>query len=233
MYGLDNNKKRKYALVVMAVVLVVLVAMFVNRGSGIDVAPEEGSSTDYSAQARIVGGEELIKQLGGVGQYDSLGADLLVFGRKSFSEYRDHPTKVVGFELTSKNITKKDNKVEFEGRYGANKHKIAVVVTPLKNGRIHASITDKKTNTNIDAQLPSNTARDQFIGTLPVQKDVYSVSYVPATDSFLITLFEDGPANQAAAEKFLVTALTTNDLSQEKYQIVIPASAGGGSPIGQ
>jgi hypothetical protein len=86
------------------------------------------------------------------------------------------------------------------GRYGATKNRIEVTVRLLKNNRISLQITDTKTDRNIDDSLASNTQRNQFIGTLPIEKPNYVIEYVNSSDSFSVNVFDGSEYDAAVAE---------------------------------
>lgn len=203
--GILKNRRFQLLLSALGVVLFVLVIVFVARGGEeIDAPPEEGSSLDYSNQARIIDNKDLVQKLGGVDQYDFLTKDLFVFGKKTFGKYVQEPSRVVGFAISGE-PKEKDGTVSFGGRYGAGKDEIQVSVKLLNFRRIKTSITNNKTGVNIDNQLPSNSKDNQFIGGLPFSNELYKVEYNPSVNSFTITALSRDPTVRTQATEYILS----------------------------
>lgn len=208
-----NSKFPIKNLLLVGSVIAVLVTIGVLSSGGranIDT-PDEGSSIDYSTQVRMVNGKDLLYAIGGVRPYDFLGKDLFTFGKVGYTKYKSGG--VIGFEVTS-NLKEDGNTINFSGRFGATDNKIDVTVKTLKNDRIHTSITDTVTKLNIDDELPSNTIRNQFIGSLPLNDKRYSIEYMRSKDSFLINIF-NSKENLKLAEQALMDGLEIKSLESE------------------
>ena len=226
--ALKNN--RRIVLVVVGILILLGLAYSTNKSNSLDSLPEEANSAEYSRQVVMLGGSELLRELGGVKQFDYIRADLYYFGKKKLPGYSGESSVIIGFEVTSK-IMSKDGIVSFEGKYGSSKHKILVSVSLLRNERVKTSIVDDRNKDQINDQLPSNSAINQFIGTLPTQGDAYEISYGGRGDDILISVFEDTPENINAVKDRLKSAASNGDISQINYKILIPTSASEGSPI--
>ena len=116
--------------------------------------------------------------------------------------------------------------IRFKGRYGALKNTITVEVTLLKKERIKISITDTKTKQNIDGELSSNSVRNQFIGTLPLEKDGYSIDYQTNSDTFLITSYDGSANTKSLAENYLMNSLKESSLKNIRYTYLVTRSSG-------
>jgi hypothetical protein len=159
------------------IVLLWLVFAWGGNAQDIDVLPEEEiTAIDITTQAYINNPGDLAIKLGSVEEYDSLASDLHVFAKKNFSVYNEAADRVVGFRL-NKSSVKSGDVVSFSGRYGASKDRIDVKITLLKNDRIKTSITNTKTNKNFDGDLPSNSRRNQFLASLPIDEQDYRIDY--------------------------------------------------------
>ncbi len=203
---MDIIKNRRFQLIVgfvVVVVVIVMIGLLTSGGEEIDVLPEEGSSLDYSEQAKFVDSKDLAQNLGGVDQYDSLTKDLFVFAKKTFALYTTEPQRVVGFSILG-DIEKEDSVVRFSGRFGAAKDKIDVVVNLLNNRRLKVSITNTKTNQNVDSELLSNSKINQFIGSLLFTNDLFKIEYNPSTNSFTITAHSKDPSVRKQATDYIV-----------------------------
>jgi len=220
---LNNTKYKKFLIAgFAALLLIILINSLRSKDLAIDVA-SEGTSTNYSSQANINNGEELLKTIGDLRTYDKVSSDIFTFAQAAYEEYANQPSKVVGFRVDRK-INKKDKSITFTGRYGAVDHKISVNINLLSNRRYKISITDLKTKLNIDSDLKSNSKRNQFIGILPVSADDYSIDYDGAGDGFIISLYpeESTRLNEAytAAESRILSGLGIGSLSDEKVDII-------------
>ena len=197
---------------VAILVLATVVLFGSTRKEKIDFIPIEGEDVDYSSQVNLVADENLVSALGGVAEQDRLSSDLYVFAKTAYSKYSDFGQNVIGFK-TSK-IVSEDGEVMIEGRFGATKNKILVVVKPLNHSMINSSITDSETELNIDSMLPSNTKRNQFIGTLPIEKPNYVIEYVEETDDFTVNIF-NGAQSSEEVNLVLKEGLGTDNLESE------------------
>ncbi len=220
-----SNRKRLIIFALVALIVITFLAIL-GRREKIDTPPEEGTAADYTTQARVIGGEELFVELEGDARYDSFIEDLFVFGEKNYEEYKNSD-KVIGFKLDDK-PKREGEELVFTGKYGSSGNTISIRLQKLPNSRLKTQITDTKSGVNIDAELPSNSPRNQYIATLPVQSATYAISYHLAQDSFIIDLYDGSTASRTAAEAALAAGLKQPDLSKETVRIVKPTSGGEG-----
>lgn len=191
----------KISMIVVSVVLFfVLIFVFAGSSQDIDQYPEEGSAVDYSKLARIINGEELVQKIGGLTQYEQLAQDLRFFALKRYPTYQEK--EVIGFEITSP-VEVQDNTLSFEGRYGSGDSDVKVDVTKLNNERIKSSILDSS-GINLDSELPSASAYNQFLASLPVARENFTYSYLQGdiTKDVLVTMqmFDRSLIDQALDE---------------------------------
>lgn len=226
--NLTQRNKQTILAVLGVIVLFGVLWMFSPRSNTIDDVPE-GTSTNPDSQAVITDGEDLVQALGGVDAYDFLQYDLFFFAKTAYASYQDQES-TVGFAVKS-DIKNEDGAVIFYGTFGSVDNKITIVVKPLRNDRINVSITDTKTNLNIDTFLPSNNRRDQFIGTLPLTSDTYTIDYDSRSDGFIISLYPETLAAINAAydeaEAKLKEGLGVTSLAEEIVQVSRPGSSFG------
>lgn len=161
---------------------------FYPKKEAVDSRPFEGTSNDYTSSARIVGGEELFREIGGGQRYDSLARDLFVFGKSQIDDYKKADA-IVGFEIKSA-LTVRSNEIDFSGNYGSSKDRILVKLIKRPNGRLTSSIKNEKTGVSIDQDLPSNSKRNSFIATLPLIDQNYTIEYLAQEDIILISIYE-------------------------------------------
>ena len=198
------------------------IGIIMNSGSDIDKLPEEGYSVNYTTQARIVNGEELFRMLEGADKYDAFSKDLQLFAKTAYTSYKEDPGKVIGFQIAS-DISDTGDKISFTGNYGSTKNKISIAITLQKHNRIHVSITDEKTKLNLDEELPSNSKRNTFIATLPVNAANYVLDFNDSGNSFSIELLPEDPASidqeYVDASEVLKKGLGISDIKQETVDI--------------
>lgn len=218
---MDDQKRKKrilYLSIAGFIILLLLVLVSTNKKNDIDVLPEEVSSINYSDKAVIKNSKLLLPSLGSTVRYELLAKDLYYYGKNSYDSYKKDKA-VIGFEVTS-DIKKNGDSLSFEGHFGANNNKILVVVKKLNNLRLYTTITNNKTEKNLDTSLPSNNKRNQFIATLPIAKDNFSISYDSSTDSFTLNLHEGTSAVLDKAGEYLASSIGVKDISHENVNFI-------------
>lgn len=226
--NLTQRNKQTILVVVVLIAFFGVLWTFAPRNAGVDTPPE-GTSTNPDTQAVMTNGEEVIKAVGGVDEYDFLKYDLFFFAKTAYAAYQG-TDETVGFVIKS-DVKNVDGTVRFDGQFGSVENKISVAVRVLRNDRISVSITDTETKLKIDEFLPSNTKRNQFIGSLPLSTEAYSIDYEEDTDGFIISLYSETLAATNAAydeaEQKLKEGLGVADLSEEIVQVSRPSSSFG------
>ena len=209
------------AFIIAGLVVFCLFAFIVGRSRNADNGLAK--TTEYApsdAPAIMNDSEDLYRLIDNDGQFTALREDLGVFGRKNVKNYKSNKVTDVIFSIKNK-ATSKDNKISVEGKYKESKDTIAITLTKLNNDRAYVSITDKKTKISIDSELPSNSKRNQFIGSLPLKKDNYSISYLKATDEFFVAINSGDLATvEATALIELKSRLGISSLQTENVTIV-------------
>lgn len=204
---------KKSALVIGVIAFLLLCFIFLGfSNERIDYLPNDAVDADYSNQVNLISEENIVALLGGVQHKQMLAEDLYVFAKTGYATYTTNPPEAIGFKLSS--IKTVDNKIELEGRFGATKNKIIASILPLQHGMIASSITDTESGLNIDKSLPSNSVRNQFIGSLPLETSEYVIDYVPDTDGFSVNIFNSSQ-NQEKAQEALKTGLGITTLALE------------------
>ncbi len=221
---LSNLLKDRRILIALFIIIGLFVAGSLLKSDSLDIdKAEEGTNADYSTQANIENGEELIHALKSVRTFEALSADIRTFAVTAYEIYSEKPTGVVGFIVTS-DIKNDNNDINFEGRYGAVSNRIAIKISLLSNQRFSLSITDTKTGLSFDQYLVSNSKRNQFIGTLPKTGEDFAIDYDGDGDGFIISLYptEGAKISQAYANAAdqIKTALGTDNLDNERLNII-------------
>ena len=211
-----KNPNVRTALIVVGflglAILLILANDTIRRGS--DNASE---FTPTDSPAVLVNGEELYTQIDDGYQFDNLRKDLATYGRSTIDKYKSGNVTEVVFEITN-DSTKDGDDISFEGKYEESGDLIGVELTKLPNSRLKLSITNRATGTNINNSLSSNTKRNQFAATLPIDKDDYSIEFYVPSESFVIKLYD--PETEGNARQIIITGLGTSDLSGEAISVV-------------
>lgn len=225
---MNENKKLKLLIVGVFVLMLIFGAIIISlvNNKDIDSPAVDGIGLSPNGRANIIGGTEILEAIGDLDAYDNLGADLYVFAKPAYAKYATDPNPIIGFDASSVQVNGPN--ISFKGRYGASKNKVEVVVDLLKNKRFKISITDTKTGLNIDDRLPSNSKRNAFIGTLPINYPEYTIDYSYINDKFTITLYDEGPATKESALKTISDQVTDSVLSESEYNIIVPSWVTGG-----
>jgi hypothetical protein len=199
------------ALLVVGILLLIISSSVFNRQS-VDDFPEDGAGIDITSQALIVNGEELLDSLGSAAALENYSKDLYSFGITAYEPYRNNETDLVGFEVLK--VENAEDEILVTGKYGSSNNEIYSTIKPLKHNRLNVSITDTKTELNIDDVLPSNTKLNSFIGTLPVRGTNYEIDYFSDSDAFFINVFNTPNGNNEAE------TVIKNAIGEEKFNEV-------------
>jgi hypothetical protein len=219
---LNKNQKGATRIYLLAAIIAATIVLFIigtirnsdNRvGTGVEYTPSDGPAIMNES-------EDLYRLINNDSQFNYLKEDLAYFGRATIDDYTSGKEPGVIF-VVDKNARKNGEQITFEGKFEKSKDTIVVTITKLHNGRIKSSVVNKKTNKNLDAELPSNSKRNQYVGSLPLAKDGFTVGFLEKSDEFFITL--DGVSvstEQSAAISELTTVLGIQDLSNENVTFV-------------
>lgn len=219
----DGFKKKLIVIGSLAVILLIFMLALnslKNKTDGDVAGPEDGAFLEYKNQPFL--------PLDSVDGNDQLKNDLAYYARKTLPNYGYEKQPGVVFTLTTDPIVNGMN-VSFKGKFKGVKDNISVSYEKLNNERIKTSVKNDKTGKSIDSELPSNSARNIFISSLPINTTQYSIVY-NEEGSIDVNVFNN-IAGQAAALDALKAGLKTNDLSREKYNLmVVPATIEESSP---
>ncbi len=193
-----TEKYRNFIVVVILIALLTFtlgVFVFTRSEEPIDVI-YEGSSLEKN-QVSIKDGEEIFREVGGFEAYDRISEELYVFAKSAYEKYSHEAFPVIGFAVSDVD-TSED--IKFSGNFGANNNSIEVVVKQLKSDRINISITDLKTDLNIDEFLNANNQRNSFIGSTPIETEGYVIEYLEDQDIFTVNVFNNSDNYNEAIE---------------------------------
>jgi len=200
-----NPVNKRFLVLAGAAVVIILVIIFGSqKNAGIKPG---GEYISPDTPAFLVYKKDTYKPLSTNGANNLLAKDMAYFARTKFPAYDPEKQPGITFTLTSDPV-KNNGTVEFEGKYEKVKDVIKVSVTELENNRIKTSITNTKTGTNMDSELPSNSKTNTFIGSLPVFTNDYLVYYSLTTNKITVLLYGDyNEARKAEALKVVSDAL--------------------------
>lgn len=230
---MDSQKpfvKKIMPFVVGLFVAILIFSLAFRESVNLDIPPYDADALvpDYSKSVVLWGGEDLFPLIGSFNSYDSLREDLFVFGKLAYEPYKTNLIKNVGFEIDKKSLKKELKTISFKGRYGSSKNKIQVIVSLLNNRKIKTSIVDTKTSQNFDNDLPSNNSFHQFIGTLPLDTDNYSISYSIDNSKIVIRLNRNEITFKDEALLFLKEKVGSKYINEKNIAIFYPVQVGVG-----
>lgn len=215
-YNTKTLKKIAIGFGVFVVICIIAALLSLTNKESIDQRPEEGTDADYSQQARIVNGEKLFVELEGGDRYDYFARDIKEFAKR-FEEYSEKP--VTGFEITS-DLEVDGSVIKFDGKYGSVNNKISVTLEKLNNQRLKTSITDSSSNVTVDDDtLPSNSLRNQFVATLPLDSPYCTVTFVVDGEIINAELKSLNEADKAACDQFILQQTGGKDIG---YSSIVP-----------
>jgi hypothetical protein len=114
--------------------------------------------------------------------------DLAKFARNTLPELSD-PNTLLGFTFND-GFEEAGNVYTFTGKFYSVEDTIQLVVTTLDQGAIKLSITNKDDGQNIDDFLNLNGAKNEFIETLPIESDYYSIRYLKSQDKIVAAFYK-------------------------------------------
>jgi hypothetical protein len=199
-------------LIVVISFLLLFFSFMGGGGSKIDSAPYENENPNNSRMAIMSNGDELFDVLGNATSYDYVSSDLFLFAKTAYLKYSDEKQSL-GFMVSS--VSQKNGVIYVSGRFGATNNEIKIVIEKLKKNRIKLQITDEKTKLNIDNLLDSNSSKNQFIGSLPLDESGFTITYLDDKDTFLVNVFNSSE-NYEKAVSLIRTTLGEDVFSQQK-----------------
>ncbi len=230
-----SANKKKYVTIAAALILVYAIALVASisiksQKPNIDTWPKESTQEDFTKVARIYEGSTILEDIGGQNQYGAFTRDLKVYAQSNFPEYADE-TKIVGFIIKGK-IKKSGATLSFHGEYGASADRIDVTIIKQNNTRISSSIVDSKTKHNIDEALPSNSALDTYISTLPLYNNNYSVEFDNDSQKITVYQYERNPDIATAIQDDLKKQLG-DSYDQDMFLFLFPPASDSSEPTDQ
>ena len=189
------------------IIFVVVIVLTIFRGKEPLPGPEYDPSPKNVSIYDKDGG---LYKFFGSRKFDALQIDL----RAHFDSFVENDNKSVAFNVSKKSID--GITVSISGSYGRGLKSTEVIVKNVSNDRLEVTITTG--NKVSKDSLPSNSGRNQFIATLPIDYNVFRISYLPDTDKILVT-YENVTL---AVAKQRVTAYLSNikevDFTKEDIQ---------------
>lgn len=196
-----------------------------NLGKGLEYSETTGS-------ALFKGGEDLYTIIGSDKVFTALKNDIAVFGRNTIDEYFTGSLKDIVFIVDKKSVKKNDQTISFSGAFKAQNRQTSVTIELKKNNKFYLSITGPDEE-NIDSTLPSNSRRNQFIGSLPIEKSGFIIDHVSSLDSFTLTITSGLDSDASLAVEELKSGLGVETLIGEPYSIITPPGTGDNPGIAE
>lgn len=223
---LHNEKGKinpKFIALFLLLATLIIVGLLNGGDKGVGVGKEY---EDPLGPAVIVNSQELFKELDSEHQFNSIRNDLTYFANKHIDKYKNGDTEI---NFIISDLNKKDDFIFIEGKYSKSKNKILLKIKELNFGKVSITIEDSKSRTKETSNLPSNSIRNQYIGSLPYKSsDGYTISYTESDDSFYISINEgyDTAMISKVALSQIISQLDVDSLDNEKYKIAYWDSSG-------
>jgi hypothetical protein len=217
---MDINLKRFLILAGLVVCSIFLAYLGYLRNSDRGV----GTSVEFSQPAGpaiMNNSEVLYNNINSDARFTKLRDDIAYFGRSTINTYRTGEVIDIVFVVTASKV--ENDVITFEGYYEENKDNIIASVTIKNFDQIYTTLTNSVNDANIDSELPSNTTFNQFVGSLPITKDYYNITYDPATGSIIVTLYTRDTKLADAADTDIINALGVTSLDAIAVEYIFPA----------
>lgn len=142
-----------------------------------DIAPPDSG-------AFLVYEDSVYSPFGSFKADDAIRDDIAFFANQTVEAY-ESPVDVGVVFIVDKYEPVKNNIISFSGKFSEAKGTATVTAERLPYDIVKVSISWE--GRNIDDQLPSASAKNQYIATLPIEEKTYQIAYSPDTDQFIIT----------------------------------------------
>ncbi len=182
-------------------------------GTGDKFSPKDGP-------ALITNSTTLYNQMGDADRFKALAIDLSYFARTALNTYKEGRYNDITFTVDSDSVLDGET-IAFSGSFGEEKGTVDVVVTLKNYGKITSDI--RKNAVEINAQLPSNSKRNQLIGILPITQELYAIDYLESLDKFSIQMYSKQKSDQNKALNQLESSLGVA-LKKDQYSLTVPIS---------
>lgn len=222
---MENQGKNKFVeiirenrvLVVIGLVFITISILLFWLGGRSDKTTPTGDLPSKDSPAFMVYKDDTYRPFGSNAVDNLIRADLAYFARNQMEEY--NPDKNPGVVFEVKKFEKDgDNKISITGKYELVKGDVKITAERLKYDRANISISWK--NISIDDQLPSADERNKFVGTLPIEKGVYSIRFQTLRDVIVVTFMPGYTvADVDEAEKIIKDGLPEEDARKVVYSI--------------
>lgn len=206
----------KKLLVIGVLVVVGIAAIFIGlRGRD----PNAGKSIEYSdptGPAILNNSESLYETVGNSKSIDSF--------RKGLGEYSRNTLKIDSTDIVFvvSDATRVNNTVTVEGKFSGYKDLIIATIEIKNNGIIELKIENSKKDELTSTELTVNNKEDQFIGSLPVERDAYYLSYSTADSLYIVELKEYIENANELVEKDFEANIGRTPVRYEEYIILPP-----------
>lgn len=187
--SLLNALLRKYGFLIFGIIAIILLVGLIQLfqgGSAQKPAEDEELSSDY---AQLFNSGEFY---GVIDQSDENFAlvqkDLATFAHTTGEKLQDPSTKIA-FTFDS-GFTQNDNVFIFTGEFYDLPGKIRLELTKYDKGIINLSITNEKSQTNIDNSLNLNGKKNELLAQLPINETYYSIRYLYSDDAIIVSFYD-------------------------------------------
>lgn len=205
-------------LFIVSVMFVVVLLMLVFIGTTSRSQPQTANEVvPFDGPAVIHNTGELYKALGEDG-FNLLREDIKHYARQTLDPYKTGEKEVV---FMVEEVVGENNKtIKVFGKFEEVKDTTNITIALLSHGKIDTSI-QTGTNTNEGLALPSDSAFNQFVGSLPKNEGEFTVDYLRRSNTFYVT-FSGSVSNQTLdkVRDYFKKQLGTDDLTVYNFSAV-------------
>ena len=221
-----NLLVRRNPLLFIALLLTVIFVLFLILSGSRNTNENEGDRASANSDAFIVFKDSPFLPTGNVYSDQQIRKDVAFYARKQYQEY--NPEKNPAVLFTVENFSKNESGiVTFSGKFEKHKGDVKVDIELLNNDRVKVSIFSEKDSVINDA-LPSASAENKYIASLPSNTTSYSISYSSEARSYNITVYNLSDSTLQLAKTELKQKLAT-DYSDDKVTVNYPSYLKGES----
>lgn len=215
-----TSRINKKILIVSLLLISAFLLFFLTNTVINNSKPQEPTSNfiPSNAPATLLNSERIYSELE-INQYEQLRADLTNYARN----YKGVIEQSVGYEVIGRVSIDADYLFFSVKSMNKPSHEIDVGLQKKPQQRIKLSFTDIDSKTaEFDASLLSNSKRNEFIGTLPINETSYSIEYSQESGKFVLILYERSPAIVDTLVGLLKEKTEEETIDETDYDLIVP-----------
>lgn len=226
---LFHKENQGILIFILAVFVMFIVIIFASTRNGVDQTDTDGERTTESTTGFFEYNKEPFLPASSTYANLQLQEDLAFFARNFVDYYKKNPADSILFVVD--NLESNDRAkglYKFTGKLTKYNKDIQISVTERPNNRIMTTINDISTNRSYKDELPSSNKKNNFIASLPINRNGYTIDYLIKSNKFIITVYESSDVDTNEASGFISKSIGVDALGKDDYSIAYPQLMGGG-----